>query len=411
MKLWHQNQPRDPWLESFLAADDHNLDQRLIAYDCQGSLAHARMLSRINILTAEELAQIEKGLHEIEQLAADGRFPITPEDEDCHTAIENYLIKVCGSAGRKIHTGRSRNDQVLTALRLFEKDQLRQLAGRVELFGESLGLAIERFGTISLPGYTHMQRAMPTTVAIWLGSFVAAAEDDLVLLGAIRRIIDQSPLGTAAGFGVPVLRIDRESTARELGFERVQENPLYAQLSRGKFEALILSVCSQIMLGLNRLASDLLQYSTREFGFVQLPERLCTGSSLMPQKRNPDILELVRGRYHVVVGEEMKIRNLTASLMSGYNRDVQLTKGPLFAGLDATLDSLKAVSMVLAEMGVDKEACGRALTGELYATERAHLMVSRGVPFREAHKAVAQQEARQHEGILKESSDDELSKC
>ncbi len=410
MKLWHQDQPRDPWLEQFLAADDQHLDQRLTVYDCRGSLAHARMLRRINILTPEELAQLERGLNEIAQLAANGAFPITAEDEDCHTAIENYLVKMCGDAGRKIHTGRSRNDQVLTALRLFEKDQLREMHGRIESFREALGAAIDRLGNIPLPGYTHMQRAMPTTVAIWLGSFLAATEDDLELLGTVQHIIDQSPLGTAAGFGVPVLKIDRESTARELGFARVQENPLYAQLSRGKFEALLLGLCSQVMLGLNRLASDLLQYSTREFGFVRLPERLCTGSSLMPQKRNPDILELVRGRFHVVAGEEMKIKNLTAGLMSGYNRDVQLTKGPLFAGLDTTLDCLHAMSLVVGEMTVDELACRKALTDELYATERAHRLVSRGIPFRAAYRSVAQEEAKKYSKIPEEQSNDELSK-
>jgi argininosuccinate lyase len=391
--LWSRQDQPDAWLQGFLAGDDHRLDLELLPHDCRASLAHARMLHRIGVLTGEELAALADGLAVIAALAARGEFPLTAADEDCHTAIENFLTARCGEAGRKIHTGRSRNDQVLTALRLWEKEHLDELLGMIAAHIDALDAVRRSVGAVPLPGYTHMQAAMPTTVDIWLGSYADAARDDHELLTLVRRLVDRSPLGTAAGFGVPVLDLDREGTAAELGFAGVLANPMYAQLSRGRLEALLLSACSQVMLGLSRLASDLLLFSTREFGLVSLPGALCTGSSLMPQKRNPDVLELIRARFHVVAGEEAKVRALTAGLISGYNRDVQLTKGPLFAGVAATLDSLRAMGLVLAGLKIDTARCAAAVTEEMRATERALKLVAEGVPFRDAYRRIAAEEA------------------
>lgn len=360
------------------------------------------MLHGIGILNDEELRQLERGLADIVALAERNEFPITPQDEDGHTAIENFLTARSGEAGRKIHAGRSRNDQVLTALRLWEKEQIGLLLGALDKYVEDLDAVSARAGNVGLPGYTHMQAAMPTTVAMWLGSFAAAALDDVEVLQLALRLVDQCPLGTAAGFGVPVLPIDRERVAHEIGFARVQENPMYAQLSRGRMEAFLLSGCVQVMHGLNRLASDLMLFTTREFGFVELPASVCTGSSLMPQKRNADVLELIRASYHVVRGEESKVQNLTASLISGYNRDVQLTKGPLFAGMGKTLDALRAMSLVLTGLRIDDQACAAALTAELYATERALTLVAEGMPFRDAYHRVAEDEANRRHRPLEE---------
>lgn len=390
--LWTRRENSGPQLEQFLAADDHLLDQELVAYDCVASLAHARMLLGIGVLADEEFAQLETALAEILDLAKHGKFIIRPSDEDCHTAIENYLTTACGEAGRKIHTGRSRNDQVLTALRLWEKSKISELEEGLSQFIAAIEHVCNQSGTTPLPGYTHMQAAMPTTVSVWLGSFVDAAKDDLKLLSTVGQLVDQCPLGTAAGFGVPVLELDREQTAQELGFGKVQTNPLYAQLSRGKFEAMILGLCSQVMLGLNRLSSDLILYSTREFGYVKLPDRVTTGSSIMPQKKNPDVLELIRARLHVVMGEEHKVKSMTASLISGYNRDVQLTKGPLFAGVETTLDCLQAMQDVLDGLEIQEAVCAKGLTDEVFATERAMQLVAGGMPFRDAYRLVADQE-------------------
>ncbi len=387
--LWTRKEAVDPWLEAFLAGSDASLDLELIPHDCRASRVHARMLHGIGVLTADELTSLEAGLAEIEALSARGEFVIAPGEEDGHTAIENFLTARCGDAGKKIHTGRSRNDQVLTAMRLWEKEKLAAVLAALDGYVAALGAVCQEKGATPMPGYTHMQPAMPTTVGVWLGSFGAAAEDDRRYVELALESVDQCPLGSAAGFGVPVIDLDRERTAAELGFARVQTNPMYAQLSRGRMETLILAACSQVMQGLNRLAVDLMLFSTREFGFVSLPASLCTGSSIMPQKRNPDVLELVRGNLHVVLGEETKVRTLTAGLMSGYNRDTQLSKGPVMHGMGVTLDCLRAMTLVVEGLTVDEAACAAALTEELYATERALELVAGGVPFRDAYRQVA----------------------
>lgn len=396
--LWRREAAADPWLARFLAGEDPVLDQRLLAHDCRASAAHARMLHGIGVLDADELARLEAALSEIAALAARGGFPITPEDEDGHTAIEAALAERCGDAGRRIHTARSRNDQVLTAIRLWEKEQLLHVLDALDDHVEALDDAADRHRDVMLPGYTHMQRAMPTSVEVWLGSFADAARDDRGIVEQALRLVDQCPLGTAAGFGVPVLAIDRERTARELGFARVQRNPMYAQLSRGRIEGFVLTACAQVTHGLNRLASDLLLFGTREFGFVSLPPGLCTGSSLMPQKRNMDVLELIRATHHVVCAEEAKVRAITAGLPSGYHRDLQITKGPLFAGVTAACDALRAMRLVLDGLAIDAAACAAALTDEVYATERALALVAQGVPFRDAHHRVAAEEAAKRSG-------------
>ncbi|HBE88164.1 MAG TPA: argininosuccinate lyase, partial [Elusimicrobia bacterium] len=240
---------------------------------------------------------------------------------------------------------------------------------------------------VPLPGYTHMRRAMPTTVGTWIGCFAAAARDDARLADFLLELIDQSPLGSAAGFGVPVLDIDKRYSARLMGFSRAIENPVYAQLTRSKFEPAILHLCSQVMLTLNKLATDLVMFSMPEFGFVELPEKFCTGSSIMPQKKNPDVLELVRGKYHAVLAEEFKALSLAGNLPSGYNRDAQLGKGPLFAGLDAALASLGIMAKVTEGLRFVPERC--RLAPELFATEEAYKLVKAGVPFRDAYRRVA----------------------
>ncbi len=389
MTLWDKGGELDERVARFTVQNDYVLDHKLLPYDCLASEAHAEMLQRKGLLSAAELGALREGLAEIRRLGEQGRFEIRPEDEDVHTAIERFLTARCGEAGRKIHTARSRNDQVLTALRLYEKKALADIREAMVSYGEALGAVIEADGQTPLPGYTHMRKAMPTTVGAWLGSFVASSEDDRQLLEAVAARIDQSPLGTAAGFGVPLLDIDRQGTARAMGFARVMDNPLYAQLSRGKFEATIIHLCSQLGFDLNRLATDLTLFSMPEFGFVSLPEALCTGSSIMPQKQNPDVLELVRAKYHTTLGAELAVQSLIGNLVSGYNRDVQLTKAPLFSSIDDTLESLEVMAVVLRGLRIDDERCRAALTGELYATEQAYRLVQAGVPFRDAYRQVA----------------------
>ena len=389
MTLWGDDKEIDRSILEFTVGDDYLLDQRLVKYDCRASIAHAEMLCSIGALTQDETDRLVEGLKTIIELSDNDEFTIEPSQEDCHTAIEDWLTNECGEIGKKIHLGRSRNDQILTALRLYEKDALDTIADKLSGFREALALSIDEHGDVLLPGYTHMRRAMPTTVGTWLGAFSDAAEDDARLLDIARGLIDQSPLGTGAGFGVPVFQLDRALTAEKLGFARVQENPIYAQMSRGKFEATLLHVLGQIAFDLNRLACDLILFSTQEFGFLKLPEEFCTGSSIMPQKKNPDVLELVRAYYQVVVGEEVKLRGLIGNLTSGYHRDLQLMKAPVFKAFDVTDRCLAVMTAVIPRVIIDEEACAAAMSDELYATEEAYRLVEEGVPFRDAYRKVA----------------------
>jgi argininosuccinate lyase len=390
MPIWAKGYEVDADVLAFTTGDDHLLDRRLVPYDCRASIAHAEMLAQVGLLSTAECAGLVDGLETIVRLWDENAFEIRPEQEDCHTAIEEWLTANVGEAGKKLHVGRSRNDQVLTALRLYEKDAIGSLTEVLAGYRAALLQQAERHAGVPLPGYTHMRKAMPTTVGTWLGAFAATAADDADLLAAVTALVDRSPLGTGAGYGVPTLPLDRVATARALGFSAVLENPIHAHFTRGKTEAAVLGVATQILLGLNRLASDLLLFSMDEFGFVALPDALCTGSSIMPQKKNPDLLELVRGQYHVVAAEELKVKSLLGNLMTGYQRDLGLTKGPVFVAFDVTVACLRMMRKAVELLEVDAEACASAMTSELYATEEAYRLVEQGVPFREAYRRIAQ---------------------
>lgn len=388
-KLWDKGVTLNQQVEAFTVGNDYLLDQELVYYDCIASQAHASVLEKAGLLSTEETLYLKNELDEIIKLHASNKFEISPEQEDCHTAIEAHLTRTLGELGKKIHTARSRNDQVLTALRLYYRDKLQNLeALRTQLI-EMVAQFAERFGLIPYPGYTHMQKAMPSSFALWSWAFIESMEDTGILLAAVSKIIDQSPLGTAAGYGVP-LDIDREFAAEELGFHRVQQNPIYAQNSRGKFEALLLHLLSQITTDLNRIASDLILFNMTEFGFVKIPEAFCTGSSIMPQKKNPDVLELLRAKHHTVQACQFEVSSLTNNLISGYNRDVQLSKEPVMKAIKITEDCLKISVLLFENLEVNEDKCRQAMTGELFATERAYEMVKQGVPFRDAYLKVAQ---------------------
>jgi len=389
MKLWKKNYKLNKEIEKFTVGNDYLVDQKLVKYDCIASIAHAKMLNKIGIITEEELNKLIEGLNEIIALDKKGKFKIKLEDEDCHTAIENYLAKKYGDAGKKIHTTRSRNDQILTAIRLYEKAELLEIKELLQKFKKVLTKVSNKYGKIQIPGYTHMQKAMPTTIKTWLGCFSDSIKDNIKLLDSTFELIDQSPLGSAAGFGVPIFDLDKKMTAKLMNFSKIMENPMYAQLSRGKFESTILHLLAQIIFDLNKLAADMMLFSMPEFGFVSLPAEFCTGSSIMPQKKNPDVLELVRAKYHVVLGEEFKVKSMISNLMSGYHRDFQLTKEPVINSIEITKESLKMISLVMSEIKFNKQNCKKAMTKELFATEETYKLVKKGTPFREAYKEVA----------------------
>jgi len=387
-KLWDKGVDLDKAVEAFTVGKDPELDNVLIPYDCKASIAHARMLGEMGYLENNEVGKLVMELENIITLHREDNFTIKVSQEDCHTAIEEYLVEQLGDVGKKIHTARSRNDQVLTALRLYYKEALQEI---IDL-GESWIKVLEKFGEenydVSFPGYTHMQKAMPSSMAMWAGAYVDGMKDDLSMLKSVAKLIDQSPLGSAAGYGVPI-KIDKEMTAKEMGFDRVQNNPIYCQLSRGKFELSILHGLGQIMLTINRLASDLILYSMTEFGYISLPEEFCTGSSIMPQKKNPDVLELLRGSYHIISGYETQVKGLTANLISGYNRDIQLSKEPVMRGINLGIDCFKISAAVIEALKVNKDICDAAMTDELFETEKAYKLVEKGIPFREAYRQVA----------------------
>lgn len=388
MKLWQKKIQLDADIEQYTVGDDPQLDMRLVPYDCTASKAHAQMLGKIGILEKDEVSRLLAGLDDIIRLHQNGKFIIEQSQEDCHTAIENYLTEHYGLLGKKIHTARSRNDQVLGALRLYYKDELNACKQELRDVIQTIDIFVRNKGTIQFPGFTHTRKAMVSNMAIWAGGFGQALEDNLILLEAAFHLIDQSPLGTGAGFGIP-LNVDRKLTADLLGFGNVQQSPVYVQLSRGKFESTLIHALSQIMLDLNRISADIILFSMPEFGFFIIPENFCTGSSIMPQKKNPDVLELMRAKYHMVASKETEIKGIVANLISGYHRDLQLTKKPVMEAFDITRASLRIINKIIENLDVNQNNCKEALTSEVYATEKVYDLVKEGMSFREAYQQIA----------------------
>jgi argininosuccinate lyase len=391
-KLWSKadGPGLDALIEEYTVGDDPVLDLRLIPYDIAGSRAHARMLHRIDVLTEEELRKLNEGLDQILKAHAVGEFVIEREDEDCHTAIERYLVARHGDVGKKIHTGRSRNDQVLTAvalwLRASASEAVQELTATVTAFAKFAESHVD----VPLPGYTHLQRAMPSTVGRWAGAYASLLQSNAPLLEAAVAMASGSPLGSAAGYGTPeVLGLDRASTAAELGFASVIEPAEAAQPARGKAEAALLFALTQVAQDLGKWAWDVCLYVTSEFGFLRLPPTFTTGSSIMPQKRNPDVLELTRAKAAVVRSALAELQAIAGPLPSGYHRDLQLLKAPLFRGVDTALAMMRVATYVMSALEVDAARCEAAMSPELFATEEAYRLVREGVPFREAYVRVA----------------------
>ena len=386
VKIWDKGFEVDKRVEEFTVGNDFLIDMKLINYDCKASIIHAKMLRKIGVLSKIELKKIINALNEI---INSNDLTIKINDEDCHTAIENYLIKKIGDAGKKIHTARSRNDQVLTALRLYYLDNIKNCDLLQKEWIKSLKKFKNKFGTINFPGYTHFRKAMPSSINMWSEAFIESSIDNSKLLKVSKNIINKSPLGTAAGYGVP-MNIDREFTAKEMGFDSNQ-NPIYAQISRGKFEKLLIHSLVQIMYDINKISSDLILFSMDELGYFEIPEKFCTGSSIMPQKNNPDVLELLRAKYNNVRSYESEVLNITSNLPSGFHRDFQLTKEPTMKAIETTLDCIKMITMLINELVVNEKRCDEALSEEIYATEKAYKLVEKGVPFRSAYKIIAKE--------------------
>ncbi|TWT44579.1 Argininosuccinate lyase [Phycisphaerae bacterium RAS1] len=387
-RLWDKGRPLDELIHRFTVGDDPIWDLHLVEHDCAGSAAHARTLLKAGLLTPEETAALLAVLREIHAQAAQGRFAIPPELEDCHTTIEAELTRRCGPAGEKIHTGRSRNDQVATAMRLcLRHATLNLLQGAAELAIAALE-RIERDGRVDMPGYTHMQPAMPSSVGQWLHALVEALLEQLAAGRDLLARLDACPLGSGAGFGVP-LHLDRAYSASLLGFSRVQRSPIDVQNSRGRLEKYFARFAADVAAAVEKLSCDLLLFTTAEFGFFKLPEAFTTGSSLMPQKRNPDVVELMRGRAARLRGRVVELEWIAGKLPSSYHRDLQLTKAPVFLAAQDAADLLAAATRVIAEFEICREKLAAGMRPELYATDAALRLVRSGVPFRRAYRQVA----------------------
>ncbi|MCP4605427.1 MAG: argininosuccinate lyase [Proteobacteria bacterium] len=378
----------DQEILSFTIGEDQVLDNRLIPYDIIGSLAHAMGLGKIGILDADEAEAISTKLKAMFNKWKEGGLSLEPEDEDVHSALERILTEQLGETGKKIHAGRSRNDQVLTALRLFMKASTLEAMQKLADLATSACDLGARYKKVPMPGYTHMQRAMPSTVAFWYAAYADSWADTLEAGQALYDRLDRSPLGAAAGFGVP-LPLDREHTAKLMGFSRVQINSKAVQNSRGRLEAAMLGWLVEIGRDVEKMAWDLLLFSSAEFNFVKIPETLCTGSSIMPQKKNADVLELLRATPSVILACRDEIERIIAKLPSSYHRDFQLTKSPLMRAIDRAQSILIILKKAIQELEWNKETLKAALSKELFATHRALNLVQSGTPFREAYKQAA----------------------
>jgi argininosuccinate lyase len=387
-RLWDKGVELDQRVLQYTAGEDYALDERLVAYDVRASIAHAEMLNAQKLLADADLAAIRDGLKAVGAEHAAGAWKIELADEDGQTALEKRLTARIGEAGGRVHLGRSRNDQVLTAIRLYLLDASRELASAAESCAQALDRLAAREGGIALPGYTHMQQAMPSSVKLWAEGFAAELRDDASGLAACARRATRSPLGSAAGYGTP-LPLDRNRTSAALGFAEVHSPVTAVQLSRGKAEAQLLFECALLMQDLGRLSADLLLFYTQEFAFVSLPAEFTTGSSIMPQKRNPDVFELVRGRSAVAVSCLNEVLGIFAKLPSGYQRDLQLIKPPLFRGIDLALAT--AAIMAVGIEGVRFRPEAVKLDPAIHAAEEAYALVAReGIPFREAYRRIGE---------------------
>jgi argininosuccinate lyase len=385
-KLWHKKDivEMNHTVEEYNAGKDIQYDQQLVPYDVVGSIAYAKMLHKYGILNAKELADLEKGLGEIAGLHKAGRFIVTLEDEDCHTAIEKYLVAHYGDVGKKIHTARSRNDQVLVTERLFIRDKLGKIRELAVKAAKEFATTAKKYEFVPMPGYTHTQKAMPSSVGMWLGSFAEGLVDDIRFLDTVAKINNQNPLGTGAGYGTP-FGFDRDYLSKLMGFENTQSNSIYCHNSRAKNHSMVLDACVHLMMTLNKFATDIVLFSSGQYRFFEFGDNIATGSSIMPQKKNLDVGELLRARGATVVACRSEILMNYMNKISGYHRDGQELKRPLFQGLQFTQDSLEVASIIAENVTPVEKNLYEAMTPELFATHKAFELVKKGMPFRDAY--------------------------
>ena len=392
-KLWEKSVQVDHDVERFTVGRDREMDLYLAPYDILGSIAHITMLESIGLLTRDELERLTAGLKEIAAEIEAGRFEIEPDTEDVHSQVELLLTRRLGDVGKKIHSGRSRNDQVLVDLKLFLRDELRQTAAAVRTLFDRLQELSERYRDVLMPGYTHLQVAMPSSFGLWFGAYAETLVDDLRLVAAAYHIANQNPLGSAAGYGSS-FPLDRTMTTRLLGFETLHYNVVAAQMSRGKCERAAANAIAAVAATVGRLAMDVCLFMSQNFGFVSLPDELTTGSSIMPHKKNPDVFEVMRGRCNRLQSVPNEIALLTTNLPSGYHRDLQLLKDILFPATSEIRRTLAMCTFMVGNLRVNTHILEDARYDYLFTVEEVNRLVLEGVPFREAYRRVGMEVQR-----------------
>ncbi|MCE2996519.1 MAG: argininosuccinate lyase [Cyclobacteriaceae bacterium] len=387
MKLWQKNTDSSKEVTRFTVGKDREMDLYLASFDVLGSLAHIRMLESIHLLTNEELTLLSSELKNIYVQIGQGNFKMEEEVEDIHSQVEWMLTKKLGDVGKKIHSGRSRNDQVLVDVKLFLRSEILELAPQIERVFQLLLSQSDQFKDHLLPGYTHLQLAMPSSFGLWLGAYAESLSDDLITLEAAYRVVNKNPLGSAAGYGSS-FPLNRTLTTKLLGFDDLNYNVVYAQMGRGKAERIVAQAISNVAATLGKLAMDACLYLNQNFGFIRFPENLTTGSSIMPHKKNPDVFELIRAKCNGLMSLPNEIAMLTTNLPSGYHRDLQLLKEKLFPALQTLRDCLEMTHLMISHLEVEENILNDEKYRYLFSVEEVNKLVLSGVPFRDAYKKI-----------------------
>lgn len=390
MKLWDKGISIDKKIEQFTVGNDRDIDLHIAKYDVQASLAHAKMLKAIGILSNEELQQLESGLNDLAIQIKNGTFTIEDQFEDVHSKIEFELTKTLGEVGKKIHTARSRNDQVLVALQLFYKEQLVEIKSKTKTFFDTLLALAESHKKALLPGYTHLQVAMPSSFGLWFSAYAEVLIDDVYLLDAALKTVDQNPLGSAAGYGSS-FPIDRAFTTQELHFSTLKYNVVAAQMSRGKSERTMALALGSLCNTMARFAMDICLYMSQNFSFISFPDELTTGSSIMPHKKNPDVFELIRGKCNKIQALHTEMVLITNNLPSGYHRDFQLLKENIIAAILDVKDVLDIFNYAIQQVQVNKIDLNDAKYQYLFTVDNINTLVVEGMSFREAYQKIGGQ--------------------
>ncbi len=388
MKLWEKGKETDRLVEEFTSGQDRKLDLMLAPWDVLGTIAHVKMLEKSGLLSLSELGALEKELKAIYGKAVSGEFTIEEGVEDVHTQVEILLTAALGETGKKVHAARSRNDQVLVDLKLFTRARLRDISGQMVVLFNTLLRLSNRYKDVMMPGYTHMQVAMPSSFGLWFGAWAECLVDDMILIEAAYRVADQNPLGSAAGFGSS-FPVDRELTTSLLGFGNMHVNAVNAQMGRGRMEKTVAFALGTVGSTLSRMAGEICLYSGQNYRFMELPEELTTGSSIMPHKKNPDIFELVRARGNRLQSVQGEISLICTNLPSGYHRDYQLIKETYLPAFGLLSDILSVTNKVVDQIRVNPEILNDPIYRDLYSVEEVNRLVLGGMPFRDAYRTVA----------------------